>query len=172
MPQLSYPRTQPIGFAGQISSEVPRTVQTGVSEESSAEIPYGVVVALGTNQDGVKLPTANTDILQGIAVHSHADFTSFAEFGGAGGLLPKSPINVLRKGRCYVVVEDAVTPASKVYVRFGTDGGLSQKGAFRGTTATHAVELFGAQYTTSAGASGIAEVEVDFLTNRALLDHG
>jgi len=158
----------PVGFAGMKSSSVDDTVDTGVSEEASAAIPFGCVVAQGTGQDGVKLPAASGDMPVGICLHDYAANLDATRVGVA----PKSPVNVLRKGRCWVVTEDAVTPANKVYYRHTANGGNTQQGSVRGSTATGAVELFGAQFKGSAAGGGLVEIEVDFLTHRAFVDHG
>ena len=51
MPQLSYDRTMPAGFPGMKSSAVDDLIETGVSEEATAEIPFGVaVVPSGTSK--------------------------------------------------------------------------------------------------------------------------
>lgn len=168
MAQLSYPRTMPVGFAGMKSSSVDDTVDTGVSEETAAPIPFGCVVAQGSGQDGVKLPAASGDAPVGICIHDYAANLDATRVG----VDIKSPVNVLRVGRCWVVTEDAVTPASKVYYRHTANGGNTQKGSIRGSTATGAVELFGAQFKGSAAGGGLVELEVNFLTHRALKDGG
>ena len=170
MPQLSYSRTQPVGFPGMKSSAVDDTIVTGVSEETSADIPYGLFVAQGVNQDGVKLPTLTTDLPKGISTQSHADHISYV--GPNSGVVPYAPLNVTRQGRVYVNSEDAVTPASKVFMRFAANGGNTQKGSIRGTTDTGCVEIYGAAFVGSCAAGGLVEIEVNLLTNKAFIDHG
>lgn len=168
MPQLSYPRTQPIGFPGMKSSAVTDIVDTGVSEETSADILFGLFVVQGATQDGVKLPAASTDEVMGISTHSHAAQLSFS--GPSSGVIPKAPVDVTRKGRVMVSPEDAVTPASKVYMRHTANGGLTQKGAVRGSANTGAVQVLGCRFMGSCAAAGLVELEVDLSINRAIAD--
>lgn len=170
MPQTSYSRIQPIGFPGMKSSSVDDTVTTGVSEETTAELPFGIFASLGVNQDGVKLPLNATDPIMGVTTFSHAAHISYV--GANSGVVPKAPVDLMRKGRVYVTSEDAVTPASKVFMRYGTSGARIQQGAVRGTADANCVELYGCSFVGSCAAGGLVELEVDFLTNKSFLDHG
>lgn len=168
MPQLTYGRTQPIGFPGMKSASAPDMVITGVSEETSADILFGLFVTQGTNQDGVKLPAASTDEALGMSVHSHAAHLSFN--GASSGVIPKSPVDVMRKGRLIVSPEDAVTPASKVYMRHTAHSAFTQKGSVRGSADTGAVQVLGCRFMGSCGAAGLVELEVELPINRAIAD--
>lgn len=169
MSQLTYNRTMDAAFAGMKADATNDTVDTGVSEESSAEIPFGVALAQGSGQDGVKLPAASTDLIVGVSIHTHTGLQgSYTATSGPG---PKDPVNVGAKCRVWVKVEDAVTPSSKVFVRHAANGGNTQKGSFRGTTDTGATQqLFGARFRTSAAGGGLAVLEVDFTTVKSFGD--
>jgi len=92
-----------------------------LSRQAEVAIPFGRLCTQGTAPDSqVKLPLSaasiTTDNLpMGVAVSHHA-----MESSASGD--PQYPINaqvnVLRKGRVWVKTEEAVTPASDVYVRF------------------------------------------------------
>jgi hypothetical protein len=152
------------------SSAVNGTVTTGVSEEATADVFYGLFVVQGVNQDGVKLPAGATDIPMGVSTLSHADHISYV--GANPGVVPKAPVNVTRKGRVFVTSEDAVTPASKVFMRWAANGANTQKGSIRGTADTGAVEVYGCAFVGSCAAGGTVELEVDLLTNKSFIDHG
>jgi hypothetical protein len=79
------------------------------------------------------------------------------------GVPPKYAVSVLTKGRIYVVVEEAVTPASAVFVRFAAGVGGTQLGAFRASadTATASAAPAGWRYRSSAAIGGIAELELN-----------
>lgn len=73
-------------------------------------------------------------------------------------------VSLLKRGRIWVAVEEAVTPASTPFVRFAAGGGGTVLGGFRASadTAT-AVALPGAKYlTTQATIGGLALLEVNF----------
>lgn len=160
MPQLSYPTTHDIGFPGMLADSArDKLAESFFSEETgTTEIPFGVMLKQGVGDHGALKLTAIANKLIGISVHTHAGLK-----GTSGGLLPKSPISVLVRGRIYVKVEDAVTPASKVYAR-AVATGSEVAGAFRGTAdGTDTIELFGSSFKTSASAGGIVLLHWDLL---------
>lgn len=139
---------------------------TGTSEEASAEIPFGVMLCQGTEDDGVKLlntsAAAMATALKGVSVFGHGlDI-------GTDGLNPKATFSVLSKGRIYVVPEEAVAPGDAVRVR-AVAAGAEVKGAFRTTAdASDCVDISKfARWTRSADETGFAVVEID-MTNAAL----
>lgn len=149
-----------------------------VSEEASAEIPFGRMVKAGTDAKDVKLMTATNNKLVGISMFNQC-YAKPQELGDLG-MKPKMVFNVLNKGRIFVRVEDAVTPASEVHVRAitgGTNGygasGAESAGAFRGTadsTDTIDISAF-AKFMGAAAAGELVELEID-MTNasQALAD--
>jgi len=121
-----------IGFPGQGFGLDRCLVDSFVNEEASAEIPFGVAVKGGTNPENqCKLLTAITDKLLGITVRSDS-YQKGHELGDTG-LKPGVVCRVARKGELLVTVEEAVTPASRVYVR-AVVAGAEVAGAFRDTT--------------------------------------
>ena len=158
MSQLSYPTSMTAAFAGMLADSGPRDVLSRISEEATA-FPYGVAVVAGTDPDTqALLPTGAADLL-GVALHSHA-----AEVGAddANNVEDERVFNVMHDGRLYVLVEEAVTPSSPVFVRVAAGGGGAQLGAFRASadTAT-ALACTGARFLTSAGIAGFAVLEID-----------
>jgi hypothetical protein len=165
MPQTAVDNMAPY-LAGQLADSGRNDVLSKTSEEASAEIPYGVMVAQGTADDGVVLLAATTDVLVGVSVLSH-DYAVGVEVGDTG-YKPKTTFGVLNVGRIAVLVEEAVTPASSVYVR-AVAAGAEVKGAFRDTadgTDTIDISSF-ARYVTSAGAGEIAIVDIDMRNRNA-----
>lgn len=97
----------------------------------AADSPFGVMVAYGA--DPAKECVAPADgaaiaALMGVTVHKHTP--DRASLSGTEGLTPDSMVDVIRKGRVVVVVEEAVTPGDAVFVRH-TAAGAEVKGAFR-----------------------------------------
>lgn len=156
-----------------------QTARSGVidsakSEETSAEIPFGVMTCQGTADEGAKLlntsAAAMVGKLLGISVRSH-DFAIGSELGSTG-LKPGAMFGCGKKGRFKVLVEEAVTPSSDVRVR-AVAAGDEVKGAFRATAdGADCVDCSAfCKYITSAGEDEVAVVEVDMAnSNLAVAD--
>lgn len=164
-PQTSVSVKQTKAFAGMLVDASACVVDSFVSEESSAEIPFGVMVCQGSADNGAKLLNTSAaamaaDVMVGVVVHSHA-YQKTNELG-TSGLKPKATLGVLRRGIVWVTVEEAVTPASAVKVR-AVAGGSEQAGAFRDTAdSTDCVDISSfARYRTTAGAGELAQLEID-----------
>lgn len=171
MSQTAIETTMPIGVAGQLAdlwTEENGDVVSGTSEEETAEIPFGVMVAQGAADDGVLALAATDDVLAGVVVFSHV-YAKPYELGDVG-LKPGVTMGLLRKGRIIVFPEDAVTPESTVHVR-AVAIGEEVAGAFRGSPqGTDTIEITAfAKWRTTGGDGDPAVLEVD-LTNVALAD--
>lgn len=159
MSQTEITATMSRGYAGMLDG-ADHHIASGIQAESSAEIPFGVCVVRGTGDDDVKLPAASTDKPRGVVVHSH-NYDKDQELGSTG-IKPKSQVGVLRRGRILVVVEEAVVPGDRGYVRYAGSG---QKGAWRKSAVldetlnlTREAEF----QSTQATIGGLAVLEVDF----------
>jgi hypothetical protein len=163
MAQTSYATAQSAAFPGMLADSTAKQTESFFNAEASAEIPFGVMVKQGTGDFTCNLLAAITDNIVGISHHSHT-----YEYGTTGGgVVPKDPVNVLTKGRVWVTVEDACTPASTVFTR-AVATGAEVKGAFRATAdGTDTIQLYGARFITSAGAGGLAMLEFDLQAHRA-----
>lgn len=162
-PQTSVSQTQGGPFAGMLSSSHPDQSDSYVSEEASAEIPFGTMVKQGTAENGALKCTATSNVLAGIVVHSHG-YAKDTELGSTG-LKPKVNLRLLQKGRVWVPVEEAVVPGDAVRVRVVAGGGETA-GAFRkAADSTDCIDISKfARWIT--GGSSVAELEID-LSNRA-----
>ncbi len=161
MSQLTYV-DQVAGFAGLIYDLGPNDVVTRVSEEASAEIPFGVAVALGTLDNQALVPAASTAKVQGVVTHAHI-YAPTIDIGDTG-LKPKVAFGMMRRGRLWVRPETAVVALDRAHVRHTAGAGGTQKGAWRnsevsGETLDVTAE---AVFVTSAGAGELAVLEVDF----------
>ncbi len=158
------------GFPGMIADTTfLKDVATYVSGEASNQLPWGVMLMQGATDTAALLLTAgNVGKLIGIATYSAAtqintEMGSVADVGGRIGILPGVQLGVSRRGRLWVQVEEAVTPASPVRVRCTVAG--NGTGSFRTTSAGAGLSynLVGCRYLDTAVANGICRVEFDML---------
>ena len=131
-------------------------------------VPFGVLVVedtTGLSDDRAHLPQATGDIttvgkVAGIAIHNHGVEQNKGGINNLG-YEPQSAMNVLRKGRVLVTVEDAVVKGGLPFVRF-VAAASEQLGSFRSDADTSdAVALPDARYVTSASAGGLAVIEIN-----------
>lgn len=156
MGQLTYALELSAGFEGQISDS--RLCQIdGRRNDAGAELAFGRAVSKSANADnlGMKLPALN-EVLLGILVHGMDNEKTVT------GLPSLEMGNVLSRGRAWVKVENAVTPASQVLIRI--DSGGNGAGSFRGGAAVDdsLVAVPQARFLGSAGINELVEVDVNF----------
>jgi len=160
MSQLSYSRLMaPVAFQGQLADSGLTDSITSIAEGA---VPFGKLVVRGTltNKQG-KLPAVAADVttatnVLGIALHSH-DRESDASV--AADYEDKEAMSILRQGRCWVQVEEAVAVGSVVHVRYAAGG--NGVGSFGDTTGTaERGVLAGAKYLSDAAADAFALIEV------------
>lgn len=144
---------------GTIADPGPHKVDSAYNSEVSAEMAFGIGVRRGAADDAALILAAASTPgdFAGVVVHTHAIFRPDAL--GTTGVKPKKSFGLLRLGCVWVFAEDAVTLASGVFLRVGGTGVV---GAFRGTDdAADAVDISAvAAWRTSAGAGGVAKLEV------------
>lgn len=156
------------------ASALTRDVATYISEEASAEIPFGVMVCRGsTDEDNGALllntsAAAMEQLLAGVVMWTDV-YAKPSELGDTG-LKPGVTLNVLQRGRIWVRPEDAVDPGDAVRVRCVV-AGSEVKGAFRSAAdSTDCVDISSfARWRSSAGAGELAILEID-MTNAKLAD--
>lgn len=143
----------------------PKDVVSRRNAESSAEIPFGVLLMEGAADNDAVLPSTgaiSTDIFAGVVLHEHKDVTDYTS---PGAYAPKEMMALMRAGVINVYVEDAVAKDDEVHVRLATSGGNTIIGAFRATqdplTASKtALVATGMRWVGSASAGGVAELEI------------
>lgn len=131
-------------------------------------IDFGLLVVQDPDNDqGAILPSLQSEILDnirnilGIDIHSHTAENAREGEVNSGNKISKA-MSVLRRGRVYVRVEEAVTPASVPHVRFAEGAGGTRLGAFRASTDTATAEPLTEEfrYKTSAGIGELAVLEI------------
>jgi hypothetical protein len=155
-----------IGFAGMWADSGPHKTRSYVSEESSAEMPFGVMLARGTTDKdkGALLPHTSAAAMAaafvGVLMHAH-EYAETFELGDTG-LKPKMTLKVATHGTVLVLPEEAVEPGDPVRVRVA---GTGDKGAFLTTdtsTAAEAVDVSAfCRWLSSGDENTPAELEID-----------
>lgn len=134
-----------------------------ITDTAATAAVASIVVTGGATQPTWAITSTTTNTFWGIAQYepmaggavlsAEADLTQY---------LQGQAMNVLRRGRIYVTVEEAVAKGDPVYWRVTDNGAGKVRGQFRKSadTAT-AVLVSTAIYTTSAPAGGYAVIELN-----------
>lgn len=144
--------------AGQPAEQVSDLRSGRVAE---VEIAPGLLVLAGTAEKQLKLPTSAAEVAKGLGVSVLMKISESGPNFAIG-----DAVLYLEKGEIFVAVEEAVADGTDVYVRFATNGGLTQKGAFLdndsnpGGGAT-AAKLPGCRYTSTTTGAGFAKVRLN-----------
>ncbi len=165
MSQTSISANMTAAYAGLLADSGFRDVVSRYNSESSAQMPFGIMVCFGAADDAAILPVDGTTKHVGVVIATQV-YDPTLDLGTTG-ILPKRMISLLRKGRIWVQVEEAVAPGDPVFIRHSTGAGGSQKGAFRkssdSSTATDLTKK--AVFLSTAGAAGLALVDIDMTNN-------
>lgn len=164
--QTSYAANFTAGFSGQLYGTDGHDCIAMRNDEASAAIPFGRAVKFASATDGTAavFPTAETDVIAGITVHSHRYSSDDLN---STGMLPEVIMNVLRRGLILVTVEDAVVPGDRLWVRAVAGGDPEFLGGLLpADDSTDTVDCTGqGVFLTPAAAGGLAVLSVDF-TNK------
>lgn len=114
MAQLSYSYNTPMGVPGEILDIAPYENNSRVSEENDGVIKFGMGVVQGTSKGvGVVLPTATTDVFEGVVVHKAVE----QDMSGNVVLKKNEAFSVMRWGRIWVRVANVtINPGDPVYL--------------------------------------------------------
>lgn len=163
MSQLSYATYQSNAFAGMLADNGDNNHLSFINAEVSAAMPFGIAVAKGAGDQDAILMVNGSSVIIGMLSHTHQfDPGQVPTSPTTAGIPIDYTCSVMTRGRIFVQVEEAVTPASAVFVRHTAGAGGTQKGAIRASadTAT-AVAWTAARFLTSAGANGFAVLEIN-----------
>jgi hypothetical protein len=168
MSQTSYSQLQLAAFAGQLYDIGPHDIYT-YAWLGTANLPFGSAVVQDSLDNRCRLPAASSDVTSslfaGVVIATQAVENPIGASGTTPGGYPKnSAVSVMHKGRVWVSVEEAVTTASPVFVRFAANAGagFNQLGTFRASADTaNAAQLPKARFLSSAAAGGFAILEIN-----------
>lgn len=164
--QTTYPQNFTAAIEGQLADSGPHDIMVMRNDEASDEMPFGRAVKFGSTSDqfSAKIPAAETDKIAGIVIHSY-EYDPTYDLGD-DGVLPGRPVQVLRKGRIRMRLEDAVQVADRGWVRAVAGAGELLGGVVPADDGTDTIDCTGQIVFLQAGAADdIVVVEVDF-TNR------
>ena len=145
------------GLAGQLADIGRADVVTRVNA-SGGNIPFGVFVTKGANEGEAVLPDASGEVtgLVGLGVVGRSHTQPEGE-----GYADQDPMPIIKKGRVWVPVEDAVTAETAAFVRF-VAAGDEQLGGFRSDAdGGDAVALPGAKFTSDAAVGELAMLDIN-----------
>lgn len=127
----------------------------------AVEMPFGKLAVVNGTEGQCKLPELAADITTAKNVLGIVLASQEMEQLSSGDprYVVQSVLPVLRKGRVWVKVEEAVAEGSDVYVRYAAGGnGIGSFGDTAGTS--ERALLAGARYLKGAAANGLAVVEI------------
>lgn len=171
MPQTAVEDRMTPGIVGQVATAhgmADASMGTATSEEETAGIPVGRFVVQGAADDGALLPSAQADVLKGVACFSH-EFERSTELNDDLDLAPGTTFGVLLTGPVTVAPTTAAAPGDEVHVQMVAEGG-HPAGAVRATASVNKtvdISAFARWRTTAASGGDKCILEID-MTNAAL----
>lgn len=169
MAQTTWSDTPAVAFAGLIADLTNSEIGSYVNEEAT-DMPFGVGVVQGTNDNDMLYPSAANagNSFLGVTVHSHAyENRSLAT---TAAIESDAVASVLRRGYIYVLLEEAVVPMDPVFCRFSTGTG-TQLGAFgKSSDSGTCFRVEGAKYMTTGAAAGYAVAYIPNVQKSVLVD--
>lgn len=160
------------GIAGLIADNTRgMVIESAYQAEASAEIAFGRMVQYSTGivdpakpSKALNLSGAPT-LLGGVVVFGH-EYERRTQLGDTG-VKPKNLLSIMRRGRIWVVTEEAVDVTDDVYYRHTASGG-NTPGSFRNDAdSATAAKLYGARYLKKTTAAGITILEFDLAAHLA-----
>ena len=158
MSQTSYDVNQPVALPGLIADLTDDMYIESAANEEADAVEYGKAVIEGTADDQFLRVTDAAQAVLGVTVHEH---DAPVDCEGGNLIKPKRTASIMRRGKIYVQVEDAVSKGSVAFVRVAAGPGGTIIGDFRSDAdGGSARELTHATYRTSAAAGGFAVLEI------------
>ena len=161
MSQVSYQDDMPVAVEGKQADGAINNLIEGTGVASGA-ITFGkAVVKVVGDDDGVILPSATGQQFLGVSVMHQV-----AEQALGTGVVQyedKEPINVMRKGKIFVFVEEAVDPdTDSVFFRHTAGGGGSVIGRFRTDADTASADAVpNARFVETTTGAGLTVIEIN-----------
>lgn len=158
--QLSYDVMQPVAVLGLVTEDFTKYTDTVIPQ---VPVKVGKLLTAdkspGKTRNAAKLPAAAADVTKPGAMG-----ITFLDSTREGGddYPALRPIGVIRRGRLWVLAENAVARWTHPFVRYAAGPGGTELGSFRSNADTaSAAELEHAIFLTDAGAGELVLVEID-----------
>lgn len=119
------------GPSGITGLDADTALTTVTAHGNTEQIPAGVFVARGPNFQDCRLIRASSDPIVGVTKHQHQAQRANKSSDALQLWQPNSLIPVVKRGRIWVIVEQAVALTDTPFVRFAAGAGGSQLGAIR-----------------------------------------
>jgi hypothetical protein len=181
MSSVSFPtttlRAPPKAFEGMLANgRADRVDSKVVGGTASIHAGRFVCFHAGDDDQAVRLPATTAEVENNNAMGvTILDVMRMSDDGTVGNpYAAGEPLPVLRDGEIWVNVEEAVTPASLVYVRITeSSGGAADTGKFRASADSgKAVIAYGFKYMTSTTGAGLALLAVKLPQGNTTLPTG
>jgi hypothetical protein len=178
--QTTYSNFPAVAFAGQLATMEDTDIITGFNEDTS-DMPFGIAVSYKAS------PTYNTDMtlpvtsggakVAGILIHSHAHERQYSLPDGtlagdlaAGGLVPGAKLDILRRGRVWVITQQAVAVGDRLFVCFSAGTvytAAGQLGNADESSNTLDCTRLGQWVTAQTTPGGLALLDVNFVARNS-----
>ncbi len=171
MPQTDVTTTFATAFVGMNpdNSDSGDNYITRMSSETTLQIPFGVVVVQGTNDDQCKNVSAQSDIPLGVVVYGayqiNLELSKVADSNGNLGMLANTAIRIKRRGRLWVQIDENVATGNAVKYRSANASAGVGPGTFRKSAVgsnTVDISKFAKWCGTFLAATGYGLLEYDF----------
>jgi hypothetical protein len=163
VPQTSVSVQETVAYAGMVGDiGAMRDALSFVNAEASSEIAFGTMVVQGSAADECLIPSGQSDVSVGIALHSHA-FQKDNELGDTG-VKPDVVLSALQRGRIWVPVTEAVAVGGAVRV-FMSGGNAGKFGTSASAGVTKLITS-SARFLSATSGAGVALLEID-INNRS-----
>lgn len=165
MSQTAYTQDPAVAIEGMLAdASFAKEVLSAIADEA---IAFGRAIARTTGGPAddrpprAVLPTTAAEITTGVFLGISRADTTLEQAATPVGYAVDTTIGYLRKGRIWVLTEEAVALGDPVFARFAAGAGGSILGLFRNDADTaSAAQIPGASFRSAVGAAGLAIVEL------------
>ena len=161
MSQTAYSVDPDLGFRGLLGDPNDDAFALALANGSGAAVGFGIMVRRDASnlEDQFDIFSATGQTPVGILVHTHAQQDS--SLTGVNGVASLETASILRRGRIWVVVEEAITVGDDVYFRH-TSGTGTEIGAFRNDVdGASCDQITDAQWLRGSSGAGVALLEIN-----------
>ncbi len=158
--QTTYSRVADDGFAGLLGDSGEGMFLISRALEAATAMAFGLGVIYGTDPEKQFDRFAGAGVLAGIVAHKQN--RSQPALATTLGIVQNEVASLVRNGRIWVVVEEAITVGDLVFVRHTAGGGGTQLGAWRNDADTASAQAVPeASWLKGSTGAGIALLQIN-----------